>query len=197
MSTCVWRLVGRKWIIRLLLAVVIATACAVTAYYQAPTILAVDSGPAKAGAIVVLGGDPLGRPARVAELFADGAAPLVIVSGDGDFARVVQTLQTHGVPTTAIRVEGRSRNTLENATLSVTMLRNAGISNAIIVTSWFHSRRALNCFRKAAPEMGFYSRPSYYGLDRSAWSRNGVGDHIRAEYLKLLGYWLRYGISPF
>jgi uncharacterized SAM-binding protein YcdF (DUF218 family) len=85
---------------------------------------------------------------------------------------------------------------MENAEFSVAILRRGGLTNAIIVTSWYHSRRALNCFRHAAPEMQFYSRPSYDGLVRAEWSRNGMGTNIRAEYMKLMGYWVRYGVCP-
>jgi len=108
-----------------------------------------------------------------------------------------QVLLHAAVPDKVIHLETQSQNTKQNAEFSLAILREAGITNAIIVTSWYHSRRALNCFRKTAPEMQFYSRPSYFGLDRSEWSRNGVGVHIRAEYVKLLGYWVRYGIPPF
>ncbi len=165
-------------------------------YYASPWLLPVDSGKARAGAIVLLGGDALGRAPRAAELFLAGAAPLVLVSGDGDFADAAQRLQSAGVPAAAIRVEKLSGSTMENARFSVPLLRQAGSTNAIIVTSWFHSRRALNCFRKVAPDMQFYSRPSYFGIYRSDWARNDVGYHIRLEYVKLLGYWVWYGVPP-
>jgi uncharacterized SAM-binding protein YcdF (DUF218 family) len=170
---------------------------AVAAYNASPRLLTIDSGRSSAGALVVLGGDPRGRPARAAELFAAGEAPLVVVSGNGDWNETESALKSRGVPAANIVVESRSRTTKENAELSVALLRRAGLTNAIIVTSWFHSRRALNCFRHAAPEMRFYSRPCYAGWNRAAWSRNGVGIHIRAEYVKLLGYWVWYGIAPF
>lgn len=158
-------------------------------------LLCVDSGSATAGALVVLGGDTNGRPRQAAILFNQGCAPRIIVCG-GDVYR--QVLLQAAVPDTAIQLETESRNTKENAAFSVTLLREAGVTNAIIVTSWYHSRRALNCFRKVAPDIEFYSRPSYEGLlDRSEWSRNGIGVHIRDEYIKLLGYWVRYGIAPF
>jgi len=166
-------------------------------YYDSPQLLTIDSGSTSAGAIVVLGGDPVGRPVRAAELFAAGAAPLVVVSGDGDWGDVELMLEKHGVPEKCIVVENKSKTTKENAEFSVALLRLKGITNAIIVTSWYHSRRALNCFRKAAPQMQFYSHPCYAGLNRAEWSQNGVGYHIKVEYIKLLGYWVCYGVYPF
>ncbi len=175
---------------------IVSFLAAVGCYHASPWLLTVDSGDASAGAIIMLGGDAFGRSQRVAELYNAGKAPVIVISGSGDFADARQRLEAGSVPEKAIQIENKSQNTMENAEYSVTLLRRAGITNAIIVTSWFHSRRALGCFRKVAPEIQFYSRPSYFGLYRSDWARNDVGDHIRAEYLKLLGYWVRYGVSP-
>ena len=188
----------KRWLFWISLGAVVALSAAVLACYLFPhQILTVDSGPVMADALVVLGGDPVHRPARAAELFRLNAAPVVVVSGGpGGCEEIEAMLKARGVPAGAIVVEDRSRNTMENAEFSVAILRRAGLTNAIIVTSWFHSRRALNCFRHAAPEMQFYSRPSYEGLDRAEWSRNGMGPNIRMEYVKLLGYWVRYGVWP-
>ena len=170
---------------------------AVLAYYQAPAILTIESGPCKAGAIVVLGGDPTGRPVRAAELFKEGAAPLIIVSGDGDNDEVVRALRAKQVPGEVLLQETKSGSTKQNAEFSVELLKGRGITNAIIVTSWFHSRRALNTFRKAAPDLTFYSRPSSYAIHREDWHLEGIASHIKAEYLKLAGYWVCYGVRPF
>jgi hypothetical protein len=60
--------------------------------------------------------------------------------------------------------ENRSRNTRENAEYSVAWMREQGLESAVIVTSWWHSRRALACFRKFGPELEWSSVPSYPGL---------------------------------
>ena len=151
-----------------------------------------------------------------------------------------------------------------------------GAQRVIIVTSWYHSRRALACFEHYAPDMKFYSRPSYFGYvgrnenaeiekaenrktdpgttDDGRWGaedgrrpgevssqtsraksgqqttdngrqraesggsaphptlspveaervraaqkaeRKAQGKYVKSEYLKLLGYWVRYGVWPF
>ncbi len=176
---------------------VLALLAAVVLYRSSPALLTVDSGPCKAGAIVVLGGDLYGRPLRAAELFREQAAPLIIVTGNGDFEEMFAALNQNGVPQEAVRREDKSRNTWENAACTIAMLRQAQITNVIVVTSWYHSRRALNTFRKTAPDIAFYSRPSLWGQDRALWSQHRLGKHIRLEYVKLLGYWVRYGVSPF
>jgi uncharacterized SAM-binding protein YcdF (DUF218 family) len=84
-----------------------------------------------------------------------------------------------------------SRNTKENAEFTARLLKQHGVHQAIIVTSWFHSRRAMNCFRSFAPKIQFSSAPCY--------SFNGLraeGTHVLQEYVKTVWYVLRYRISP-
>jgi uncharacterized SAM-binding protein YcdF (DUF218 family) len=159
-------------------------------------ILTVDSGPVKADALIVLGGDSRERAARAAELFAQAAAPRVVCSGAGDWDSNRQLLIRAGVPAKAILTEENSRTTHENAEFSIAILRAQHLPSAIIVTSWYHSRRALRCFENAAPEIKFYSRPAYLGYARADWKLNGISGHVKSEYLKLLGYWWRYGVCP-
>ncbi len=160
-------------------------------------LLNVESGDVKADALIVLGGGPEERPARAAELYKAGVAPLILVSGFGDYEITVRILKKDGIPETAILREPNSISTLENATFSVPLLRQAGAHRVIIVTSWYHSRRAMACFQHLAPDIEFFSRPAYLTYPRSQWGRLNTSAHIRIEYLKLLGYWVCYGISPF
>jgi uncharacterized SAM-binding protein YcdF (DUF218 family) len=170
--------------------------CAVVAFFFPQKFLCVDSGPVKADVIVVLGGGGHERPRRAAELFKEHAAPHVIVSGRGDDLINREILIKNGVPASAIQIEPKSRTTKENAQLTIKMLRQYGWNHAIIVTSWYHSRRALACFRHYAPEMKFYSRPSYFDISRADWTRV-FANRVRLEYIKLAGYWVCYGVRPF
>jgi uncharacterized SAM-binding protein YcdF (DUF218 family) len=159
--------------------------------------LCVDSGPVKAEVIVVLGGGSHERPERAAELFKEHAAPRIIVSGLGDCENNRRLLVQAGVPANVIEMETQSRTTRENAQFTINLLREQKPKRVILVTSWYHSRRALACFRHYAPEIKFYSRPSYFASARADWSHNRIGSRIRLEYVKLLGYWARYGVCPF
>jgi uncharacterized SAM-binding protein YcdF (DUF218 family) len=160
-------------------------------------VLTMESGPVKADVMVVLGGGYRERAERAAELFKQGEAPKIIVSGTGDCDFNRQLLATNGVPAAAIVLECNSRTTLENAKFSVPILRRLGAKRVIIVTSWYHSRRALACFEHFAPEIKFYSRPSYAGYVEDEWARRYVNGFAKTEYVKLLGYWGRYGVCPF
>jgi uncharacterized SAM-binding protein YcdF (DUF218 family) len=72
-----------------------------------------------------------------------------------------------------------------------------GAHRVILVTSWYHSRRALACFEHFAPDMKFYSRPSY--VEDHSWklNRGGYSKHVNIEYVKILGYWVGHGVWPF
>jgi uncharacterized SAM-binding protein YcdF (DUF218 family) len=162
--------------------------------------LCVDSGPVKADVIVVLGGGSHERPGRAAELFKGQIAPRIIVSGWGDYKINRQLLIEAGVPSGVIEMENQSRTTKENAQFTIQLLHKPNLLHAkrvIIVTSWYHSRRALACFRHYAPDIQFYSRPSYFASAHADWAHNRIGNRVRLEYAKLLGYWIRYGICPF
>src|ERR1043165_6886775 len=126
----------------------------------APALLMIDSGAQTAEAVVVLGGEPQTRPNRGAEVFKESQAALVIVSGNGDCQDVRRQMEARGVPGTVIETECDSRSTWENALFSVKLLRARQATNVVLVTSWYHSRRALACFQTAAPEMHFLVRPT-------------------------------------
>jgi len=166
-------------------------------YSSSQQILTIDSGNVQADALVVLGGGSDERSVLAAELFLEGKAPRIVVSGYGDGENNVQILEKCGVPSTVITLEFKSSSTLENAKFSIPLLRRLGAHRVIIVTSWYHSRRALACFEHFAPDMTFYSRPSYEGYLRRDWQRKGIKVYLKYEYLKLLGYWVWYGVCPF
>lgn len=182
----------------------------------APFLLVVDSGIHSVNAEVVLGGEPWTRPTRAAEVYQEilaanqkvvtppsafrplsSALPLVIVSGNGDCEDVRRQMQAKGVPPAIIVTECQSRTTQENALFSVKLLRERGVTNAVIVTSWYHSRRALACFQKAAPEITFYSRPTQRPPGLAVWANRYERGRFHQEYGKLLYYWVTYGVSPF
>ena len=178
--------------------VLVTTLVAAVAYFYPEKFLCVDSGKVSADAIVVLGGGVHEQRAeRAAELFRQRAAPRIFISGEGDDGINRQLLLQAGVQASAIQIEGKSQTTRENAELSIKLLRAENIRSAILVTSWYHSRRALKTFEHYAPEITFYSRPSYFAFARDDWSRLGINKRMRLEFLKLPGYWIRYGINPF
>lgn len=163
----------------------------------AEQLLVVRSPAAAADAIVVLGGDGPRRAAQAAKLYADGIAPRVVVSGDGDCLFIREAMMREGVPDSAISTECESRTTWENAQRTAPILAAMGVERAVLVTSWYHSRRALASFITAVPAVQWMSRPAerQQSLWDLAWEIDG--GKIAKEYPKLAGYLIRYGADPF
>jgi uncharacterized SAM-binding protein YcdF (DUF218 family) len=160
---------------------------------QAPWFLTKNSPPEPADTMVVLGGEFWTRPQRAAELFQQGFASKVLVSGDGDCEDLRRLLENRAVPASAIQLECKSRTTKENAEFCTPILRKEGAKRVILVTSWYHSRRALNSFQKFAPEITFYSCPTRYERN-SWWPDRRTFRRIWQEYGKLVYYKVRWGI---
>ncbi len=188
----------RKLIKRTVIVVVLLTvATAVAGWLYPEKFLCVDSGPVTADVIVVLGGGLHERPERAAELYQQHAAPRILITGAGDDEINRLILLEHGVPARVIEVEARSKTTQENAEFTLRLLRAENVHRVILVTSWYHARRALKTFEHCAPDLTFYSRPSYFAFAREAWPQRGNARRMWLEFLKLPGYWIRYGVNPF
>ena len=164
--------------------------------FFAPALLWVQEPCPHADAIVVLGGGSSERPLQAARLFHAGAAPVILLTGTGDWPLNQSILRTAGVPAEAILVDPNARTTWENARNTVAMMHSQGFHDAILVTTWYHSRRAENCFRHVAPDLKFYSQPSTFGVARSEWWHDGLLRYIVMEYPKTLWYGCRYGVPP-
>jgi len=188
----------QKWLLKFVLIVVTLFVLLLGAAFFFPQkFLCVDSGSVTADVIVILGGGAHDRPERALELFKQNAAPRILVSGQGDSKISRRFLIKAGVPSRLIEMEDQSCTTKQNAINTVKMLRKQSVRRAIIVTSWYHSRRALACFEHYGSEIQFYSRPSYFAYPRADWAQNKLTHRIYLEYPKLVGYWMCYGVSPF
>jgi uncharacterized SAM-binding protein YcdF (DUF218 family) len=132
-------------------------------------------------ALIVLGGllDPeatkaAGRPQyqgaverilEAARLLRQGHARFALVSGgllepEPGVAAEAEVLRDQlvelGVEEDRIVVEGRSRNTRENAQESARIVRDRGWKRLVLVTSAAHMPRAAGCFRAAGLEVDTY-----------------------------------------
>ncbi len=113
-----------------------------------------------ADAIVVLGAaqyngtpSPLfeARISHAVQLYLDGIAPVFIVTGGKGRADDITTeaeaarayAVAHGVPDAAILVEDQSRTTLEQLRTVGGMLRDRGLSSAVLVSDRTHMLRSL------------------------------------------------------
>jgi uncharacterized SAM-binding protein YcdF (DUF218 family) len=192
----IWKKRARLLCLFLVLLALIALS-PVAALYFSEQLLCVEDSEQNGDVMVVLGGDVVERPVRALELFGKEIAPRVIITGDGDCNEVRVTLVGKGVPEAVVQLECESRNTYANATLTVSMLREMNARRVVLVTSWFHSRRALACFRRCAPDIEFISLPTVRDKPAARWPVKHDRKRVLAEYVKLGWYWMRYGVTPF
>ena len=137
-----------------------------------------------AGAIVVLGGDiglPLtprviseiggNRALHAFRLYTARKSNLIIISGGNVFPQpgveseayyTSELLKEWGIPSEAILIEGRSRNTHENAIETKKLLQARQVDKILLITSAFHMPRALATFRTA--EINAIPSPSSYSI---------------------------------
>ncbi|MEJ8566861.1 YdcF family protein [Elongatibacter sediminis] len=104
------------------------------------------------------------RVYKAVQLYREGKANRVFVaagnqprseSGPSEAALIGELLVEWGVPADAIQLEGRSRNTRENAVNIKPMLEATGCDRSLLVTSAAHMQRALASFK----EVGLYAYP--------------------------------------
>lgn len=125
-----------------------------------------DEVPRGADVIIVLGGGvvvethalPFGPEERVAEgirLWQDGLAPRIMMTGglvegtDYTESNVMRAYAEQlGVPRENIIEEMDAHDTHENATNSKRIMQERGWKTALVVTSYFHTRRACEVFEK-------------------------------------------------
>jgi uncharacterized SAM-binding protein YcdF (DUF218 family) len=97
---------------------------------------------------------------HAAALYRAGKARWVLLSGGNppgdenvapEAEAMAEVLRALGVPASAMRLEGRSRNTLENAVLSLALVRQVGARRVLLVTSALHMPRRSPCFRRSSP----------------------------------------------
>ena len=145
-----------------------------------------------ADVIVVLGGESGQRVVGAAELYRRGVAPKVFVTGSGDGGLIARRLEMAGVPDVAF--ETASRSTYENAVMTRRALEASNPRSVMLVTSWYHTGRALAVFRDAWPGVAFGVYPVQAGLTFNGRFRIYEAGYIVSEYVKKLWYLLRYGI---
>lgn len=158
--------------------------------------LFVEGGSKRAAVIIILGGGTEDRTFRALELYKAGAAPRILISGEGDWYLIRDHLALAGVDTNSILIEPDSLNTRQNAEFSSRLMRTQGMKSAIIVTSWFHSRRALACFRHFGTGLEFSSFPAYQGINMDHKPSASEVPNVVREYMGIAWYLVRYGIVP-
>ena len=159
--------------------------------------------------ILVLGSHDLRVAERAAALYREGLAPLVVFSGglgrltsrlwnEPEAVKFSRVAQRHGVPVSAILVEGESTNTGENVRFTRRLLEERGLTpqSFIVVQKPYMERRAWATFRKVWPEktvlvtsprVSFADYPTE-GIPRDELISIMVGDLQRIRLYPGLGF---------
>ena len=181
------------------------------------TNLIVEKPLEKADAILVLGGSStfIERTHKAAELYKNGVAPKIFLTNDGlqggwndkekrnpyFFERARWELIAQGVPESAIEVLPEVvEGTQDEAILLAKTAREQNLKSILLVTSAYHTRRALSTFETVlrenigATETGIVSPPT--GLQTPSeyywWLRPKGWQFVAGEYLKIVYYWVFY-----
>ncbi|MCG3178964.1 MAG: hypothetical protein BIFFINMI_01294 [Phycisphaerae bacterium] len=139
-----------QWAVNLLVLAVVLLVFTPLGDWYGSWLLRRDE-PARADYIVVLGGDQT-RAVEAARLYRnarrDGWTPKVIVSSKGEWAdRLANVAAAYGVPRADIRIDHDATRTHDHP---ITIAALEGVDKTrdrfIIVTSPYHTRRAMDCF---------------------------------------------------
>jgi uncharacterized SAM-binding protein YcdF (DUF218 family) len=114
--------------------------------------------------LLVFGGHDIGVASRTAELYEQGTAPLIVISGgsravpDGTASpteadAIADVLVNRGVPKEAVALERLASSTSENFWLSAELLRDLGLDPAtfLAVTKPYAERRTIATARRRWP----------------------------------------------
>ena len=202
-----------KWLIGLLIFLI---AWIFLAPFPAKNLI-VEKPLEKADAILVLAGAHtyIERTQKAAELFRKGAAPRIYLTDDGEFAGWSRDEQRNppfvelaraaliadGVAAENIEIlKPTVTGTIDEARILSERARAANLKSILLVTSAYHTRRALATFQKIftenkqTVELGIASPPP--GINTpppSRWWLSPFGWQIVVgEYVKSAGYWVYY-----
>jgi uncharacterized SAM-binding protein YcdF (DUF218 family) len=107
------------------------------------------------------------RAGRIRKIIVSGGSGAIgakVARSEAEELRIL--LRLAGVPAQDILLETESRNTHENALNTKALLaRHPEIKSLVLITSAFHERRAMGCFRRAGLEPAVFPA-SYYSTDR-------------------------------
>src|SRR5205085_3508006 len=168
-----------------------------------------------ADAMVVLAGSTvyIERTHRAAELFREGRAAKIILTNDNQqsgwsnelqrnplfIERAAEELRRAGVPQDAIEMLPQVVSSTHDEALLLRAVGEArGLHSILIVTSAYHSRRALWTFRKvferSGINVGLTIVPTGDETPPTAtwWLHLNGWRVVAGEYLKLIYYWLYY-----
>ncbi|MEK9656806.1 MAG: YdcF family protein [bacterium] len=144
-------------------------------------LLVHENAPKKVDAIILLSGGSGLRAQKAAELYLQGYAPIVVITGSdapyfhtSRLSLLREYVCSLGVDASSILLEGDSRSTLDHMSHLRSWVSRYKWKKVMIVTSAFHSARAYRVFRKGWKDLpvDIVLVPSEDGIDYQRWWRH-------------------------
>lgn len=198
---------------RLAVAFLLAVLCWLAAWFGARWLI-VSAPLEHADVIVALSGSSsfVERTELAAQLYAAGRAKKILLTNDNQqggwssaeqrnpffYERARWELQRGGVPESNIEVIGSPVHSTEDEAIALRKYAEVNkVKSVLIVTSPYHSRRALGTFRRVLADSGITvglavatgaqtPAPATWWLSWRGWQL------VPTEYVKMVYYWLRY-----
>ncbi len=160
--------------------------------------------PRKSDVILVLAGETDRRPARALELFDQGYASKIVMDVPAQ-ARIYQWTQAElaqkyveGLPQARVisicPITGLS--TKAEAKDAARCFRQSGGRSVLLVTSDFHTRRALKIFRRQIPDYNFSIAAAYdpreFGVrwwHHRQWAKVNLDEWLRLMWWEIIDRW--------
>jgi uncharacterized SAM-binding protein YcdF (DUF218 family) len=160
----------------------------------------------KADAIIVLTGGA-DRVEHGFEMLAEGAAPVLFISGVGEHVTKNQMLAEHASAEIRSKIaanEGEimldhiARSTVSNANESAEFIRERGIKTIRLVTASYHMLRSIAEFKSASPGLTIYADPVFPENFRrdNWWQHENTRRLVFSEFYKYWAVVLRDVLRP-
>ena len=161
---------------------------------------AAGQAPAKANAIVVLGGDNGERSLKAQALYHDGYARIIVLTGLEKGSATppprltwrADYLAAHGVPRSVLRFEVGSRNSYEEATNILALMQKHKWQGVIVVSDPPHMRRLAWTWNRVFKDSGLHyvlvPSGAVWWSPGEWWRDELSGSFVIMEYIKLAYY---------
>ena len=175
-------------------------------YLVAGGQILVEDAPQKSDVILVLEGETNGRPAHGIELLRNQYAPRLFldVQHDGYLFGIRRTAVARQFLDSLPKLDAEriqiceidAHSTRDEARAADACLRAAGVRNVLLVTSDYHTRRALTIFRHELPGYRFSvaatREPSQFGTRwwmHREWAKNFLNETLKFAWFQIVDRW--------
>lgn len=135
------------------------------------------------------------RAGKIRKILITGTSPKPNMdAGKGEVMQARQILMRWGIPGHDVIIEEKARNTRENAVFSAKIIRDKfSPEKVLLITSAYHMRRSIQCFRKGGIQADYYPCDFYAMRDSQKWKDFIIPSADTVGYFDLLWHeWIGY-----